>query len=205
MELFCSVGRGCGCVCTHRTPPSYGPEKCSSHFFHNWKILSFFPLLSFNTIIYSLLGALYLSHYYSDGFFLYINGNGGFVGSYLNQTFLNSLILINEKLFYYTLVSNIWRVWFQNATSPLTNYRPLSRFGVKFFINFSTRLNHLLQWLCMITNKVVNSIIFRDAGSNQSGNKFDTTANASDIISSMNSTTIGTTAKFYIKNISYIF
>ena len=66
----------------------------------------FFLLIEniFFTIIYSLLGALYLSHYYSDGFFLYINGNGGFVGSYLNQTFLNSLILINEKLFYYTLV-----------------------------------------------------------------------------------------------------
>ena len=71
-----------------------------------FKTKEFFLLIEniFFTIIYSLLGALYLSHYYSDGFVLYINGNGGFVGSYLNQTFLNSLILFNEKLFYYTLI-----------------------------------------------------------------------------------------------------
>jgi len=71
-----------------------------------FKTKEFFLLIEniFFTIIYSLLGALFLSHYYSDNFVLYINGNGGFVGSYLNQTFLNSLILINEKLFYYTLI-----------------------------------------------------------------------------------------------------
>ena len=71
-----------------------------------FKTKEFFLLIEniFFTIIYSLLGALYLSHYYSDGFVLYINGNGGFVGSYLNETFFNSLILINEKLFYYALI-----------------------------------------------------------------------------------------------------
>ena len=71
-----------------------------------FKTKEFFLLIEniFFTIIYSLLGALFLSYYYSDNFVLYINGSGGFVGSYLNQTFLNSLILINEKLFYYTLI-----------------------------------------------------------------------------------------------------
>ena len=58
----------------------------------------------FFAIIYSLFGSLFLSHFYSNGFYLYINSNGGFIGTYLNQTFLNSLILINENLFYYILV-----------------------------------------------------------------------------------------------------
>ena len=58
----------------------------------------------FFAIIYSLFGSLFLSHFYSNGFTLYINSNGGFIGTYLNQTFLNSLILINENLFYYILV-----------------------------------------------------------------------------------------------------
>ena len=58
----------------------------------------------FYTIIYCLLGTLFLAHFYSDNFILYINGNGGFVGVYLNQTFLKSLILINEVIFYYVLI-----------------------------------------------------------------------------------------------------
>ena len=79
-----------------------------------FKTKEFFLLIEniFFTIIYSLLGALFLSHYYSDNFVLYINGNGGFVGSYLNQTFLNSLILINEKLFYYSLIIIILSLFF---------------------------------------------------------------------------------------------
>ena len=37
-------------------------------------------------------------------FNLYINGNGGFIGEYLNQTFFNSLIQTKENLFYYILI-----------------------------------------------------------------------------------------------------
>ena len=58
----------------------------------------------FFATIYSVLGSLFLAHFYFDAFQLYINGNGGFVGNYFNQTFLNSLILYNEKLFYYVLI-----------------------------------------------------------------------------------------------------
>ena len=58
----------------------------------------------FFTIIYSLFGSLFLEYFYSNSFTLYINGNGGFIGSYLEQTFLTSLIQINETIFYYILI-----------------------------------------------------------------------------------------------------
>ena len=58
----------------------------------------------FFAIIYSLLGTLFFAHFYSEAFTLYINGNGGFIGAYLNQSFLNSIILINEVIFYYLLI-----------------------------------------------------------------------------------------------------
>ena len=58
----------------------------------------------FFVILYSVLGTLFLSHFYSDVFTLYINGNGGFIGNYLNQTFLHSLILLNKDIFYYLLI-----------------------------------------------------------------------------------------------------
>ncbi len=58
----------------------------------------------FFAIIYCIFGTLFFAHYYSEAFTLYINGNGGFIGAYLNQTFLNSIILINELTFYYLLI-----------------------------------------------------------------------------------------------------
>ena len=59
---------------------------------------------TFFAILYCVLGTLFLTYFYSKGFTLYINGNGGFIGSYLNQTFLNSLIQINSNVSYYILI-----------------------------------------------------------------------------------------------------
>ena len=58
----------------------------------------------FFAITYSVFGTLFLAYFYFDAFDLYINGNGGFIGNYFNQTFLNSLILSNEIIFYYFLI-----------------------------------------------------------------------------------------------------
>ena len=66
----------------------------------------FFLLIenTFIAILYTVVGTLFLSYFYSDAFTLYINGNGGFVGNYFGQTFLTSIILINETLIYYILI-----------------------------------------------------------------------------------------------------
>ena len=58
----------------------------------------------FYAILYSLLGALFFTTYYSNSFWLSINGNGGFIGKYLESTFLGSLININHKISYYILI-----------------------------------------------------------------------------------------------------
>jgi S-DNA-T family DNA segregation ATPase FtsK/SpoIIIE len=63
---------------------------------------------NFYIILYLIFGTLFFAHYYSDVYALYINGNSGFVGKYLNQTFLKSLILINEHIFFYILILNIF-------------------------------------------------------------------------------------------------
>ena len=59
---------------------------------------------AFFTVLYLIFGTLFLTYYYSNTFILYINGNGGFVGSYLNTTFLNNLIQINESIFYFVFI-----------------------------------------------------------------------------------------------------
>ena len=58
----------------------------------------------FYSILYLIFAVLFLNHFYTEAYTLYINGNGGFVGVYLDQTFLNTLIKINETIFYYILV-----------------------------------------------------------------------------------------------------
>jgi S-DNA-T family DNA segregation ATPase FtsK/SpoIIIE len=71
-----------------------------------FKTKDFFLIIenNFFTVLYSIFGTLFLTHFYSNAFSLYINGNGGFIGMYINQTFLNSVILINEDIFYYLLI-----------------------------------------------------------------------------------------------------
>ena len=87
----------------------------------------------FFAIIYSILGTLFFAHYYSEAFALYINGNGGFIGNYLNQTFLNSIILINEVIFYYFLIiSNIFLFLISINFHPIKFYELMKSLN-KFF------------------------------------------------------------------------
>ena len=71
-----------------------------------FRLKEFFLIIEniFYMVLYSLFGTLFMSYFYSKAFYLYINGNGGFVGVMLNETFLNSIIKINENVFYYIFI-----------------------------------------------------------------------------------------------------
>ena len=58
----------------------------------------------FYIVVYSALGAFFFNHYYKDAFKLYINGNGGFVGKYLNETSLSLITKANESISFYILI-----------------------------------------------------------------------------------------------------
>ena len=61
----------------------------------------------FFIILYSILGSLFFSVFYPTAFKLYINGNGGFVGKYLESTFINFLNNINLQISYYLIIITI--------------------------------------------------------------------------------------------------
>ena len=87
----------------------------------------------FFAIIYCIFGTLFFAHFYSEAFTLYINGKGGFIGAYLNQTFLNSIILINEVIFYYFLIiSNIFLFLISINFHPIKFYELMKSLN-KFF------------------------------------------------------------------------
>jgi len=71
-----------------------------------FKLKDLFLLIenTFFLIIYSIFSALFFGYFYLNAFTLYIHGNGGFVGKYLNQTFLKNIIKNNENIFYYILI-----------------------------------------------------------------------------------------------------
>ena len=59
---------------------------------------------NFFTTLYLMCGSLFFSVFYKNYFELYINGNGGFVGKYLESNFLSPLISFNSQVAYYLLL-----------------------------------------------------------------------------------------------------
>ncbi len=59
---------------------------------------------TFYIIPYSLIGSSFFGYFYNNNFKLYINGNGGFVGNYLSDLFLNKLNNTYEIFTYYFLI-----------------------------------------------------------------------------------------------------
>ena len=74
-----------------------------ANIFLNKRLLLFIETL-FYIISYSLFGSLFFTIFYTNAFILYINGNGGFTGKYLETTFFNSLVNLNPQFSYYILI-----------------------------------------------------------------------------------------------------
>jgi S-DNA-T family DNA segregation ATPase FtsK/SpoIIIE len=96
-----------------------------------------------------------LSHFFPDAFTLYINGNGGFVGHYLNQSFLNSLIIINETISFYVLIVVIILLFLISI-----NFHP-----IKFYLHvkkLSKLLNKNEEKNYTNKNEIINEYIPQD-------------------------------------------
>jgi len=85
---------------------------------------------SFFIVSYILVGSLFFNFYYENSFVLYINGNGGFVGNYLNTSLINKIIFSYENIFYYLFVLVL-----------ITLFLISINFEIKKFIQFFIKLN----------------------------------------------------------------
>ena len=79
----------------------------------------------FFIILYSIFGALFFSSFYTSSFSLIINGNGGFVGSYLNNNLFEKIINLNSNISYIFLIILI-----------ITLFLFSINFKIKFFLSF---------------------------------------------------------------------
>ena len=58
----------------------------------------------FYSVLYIIFGCLFFSNFNNESFFLTINGNGGFIGLFLKNTFLGGLLNLKEYVSYYFLI-----------------------------------------------------------------------------------------------------
>ncbi len=55
----------------------------------------------FYIVCYSIVGTIFLTQFYKEAFFLIINGNGGFVGSYFYKEVFFKILNLNSEISYY--------------------------------------------------------------------------------------------------------
>ena len=109
----------------------------------------------FFIILYSLVGSLFFNHFYQNAFTLYINGNGGFIGNYLDQNFIYHLVNIDETISYYFLSSVIILFFFISINfNPKTIYLYLNKFITLIFK--SNKKNYTNK------NEIINEYIPQD-------------------------------------------
>ena len=120
------------------------------------RVKEFFLIIenTFFTVLYSIFGSFFLTYFYSDGFTFYVNGNGGFVGNYLNQTFLHSLIQINNSIFYYILILLVLFFFLISINFNLINFYLYIK---KLFILFSKKEKNYTN-----KNEIINEYIPQD-------------------------------------------
>ena len=106
---------------------------------------------SFYLILYSILGSLFFTTYYPETFWLTVNGNGGFVGKLLSETFLISLVNLNKQITYYFLVISIGTLflisinlnipWFLSLIKKLT----IKLFSKNRTINYNEEVSNEVE------------------------------------------------------------
>tara|TARA_B100000965_G_scaffold194253_1_gene162204 strand:+ start:366 stop:2456 length:2091 start_codon:yes stop_codon:yes gene_type:complete len=133
---------------------------------------------AFYSILYSLIGSLFFSFFYPSTFKLYINGNGGFIGKYLETTFLNSLISFNQQISYYVLIILILSLFLLSINFKINSF---TKFVIKVYKLLFTKKNKnytnkdevINEFIPQedIKNLIQEDLPFIKAETNQSSNK----------------------------------
>ena len=129
----------------------------------------------FYTILYSLVGSLFFSFFYPIAFKLYINGNGGFVGKYLETTFLNSIISINSQISYYILTLSILIIFLISIQFKINSFYKFVKKIFKFLFlrkekNYTNKNELISEFM---PQEEIKSLIQEDLPFIKSENKAD--------------------------------
>ena len=118
--------------------------------FKKKEILFFIGNLFF-VVVYSLIGSIFFSYFYTEAFTFYINGNGGFVGNYLNTTFIKNIVNLNENISYFILIIITFIFFLISINFKVKNFlKNLKNLYEKLFLNKKNYTNK---------NEIINEYI----------------------------------------------
>ena len=132
----------------------------------------------FYVLICSISGSLFFNYFYLETFNLYINGNGGFVGNYLNQNFINNFISSYEIFSFYFLIILTLILFLKSINFNLKNFLSslkkiiliLFKKEEKSYTDKSEIINEYIPQE-EIKNLIQEDLPFIKSESNQSNNK----------------------------------
>ncbi len=92
---------------------------------------------TFYIVVYSFFGSLFFSLFYLNSFTLYINGNGGFVGNFLSESFIKNLINSYSDVLFYLFILVTLLFFLISINLNFKNFF----LNIKKFINFLFKKN----------------------------------------------------------------
>ncbi len=95
----------------------------------------------FFSLIYILSGSFFFSIFYQESFWLTFNGNGGFVGNLIKDTFFFSIININKTLSFYFLIVFTLFFFFMSINLNLKSFINFIKIILKLFKRNEKKLN----------------------------------------------------------------
>ncbi len=144
---------------------------------------------SFFTILYILVGSLFFSFYYKNAYTLYINGNGGFVGNYLNLIFLNDTLIFDEKIIYFIFIFLIIAIFLISINFNIKNFILMMKNIFQFFLrkktkNYTNKNEIINEYIPQeeIKNLIQEDLPFIKAENNQSIKKTKFTLPSIDLL-----------------------
>ena len=112
----------------------------------------------FYAVIYAILGSLFFTTFFPDSFWLSINGNGGFVGNFFQNTFLSNLINLNKEISFFILLILILFIFLMSVNFS-------TRFFVNMFKNFFIKIKKKAK------KNITNNIQYEDKKINEDTQK----------------------------------
>ena len=107
---------------------------------------------TFFIILYILVGSLFFNFFYENSFTFYVNGNGGFVGSYLKNITPITVIKSYENIFYYTFIFLIILIFLKSINFSIKNFFQYIKKIIQIIFRKNTK-NYTNQ------NEVINEYI----------------------------------------------
>ncbi|MFL2889173.1 MAG: DNA translocase FtsK 4TM domain-containing protein [Candidatus Pelagibacter sp.] len=133
---------------------------------------------TFFIVLYILIGSLFFSFYYKEAFSFYINGNGGFIGNYLNQSFVGELISSYENIFFYLFIVLIIAIFLISINFNIKNFSQTVKKLIKIIFknnakNYTNKNEIINEYIPQdeIKNLIQEDLPFIKAEDNQSINK----------------------------------